>query len=115
MRDADLEDFVRCYHPENSYERQETWSEDNPDGRWRRFPVDFFLKRDKTSFDYFQIKDKAHADLDNMPASRHARVAYDRIPPERLRQFQRVTGSVEAGGEVSVRREQGAMTPAKPN
>ena len=68
MRDADLEDFVRCYHPENRHERQETWSEDNPDGRWRRFPVDFFLKRDKTSFDHFWIKDKALADLDNLPA-----------------------------------------------
>ena len=67
MRDADLEDFVRCYHPENRYDRKETWSEDNPDGRWRRFPVDFFLKRDKTSFDYFWIKDKALADLDNLP------------------------------------------------
>ena len=67
MRDADLEDFVRCYHPENRFDRQETWSEDNPDGRWRRFPVDFFLKRDKTSFDYFWIKDKALADLDNLP------------------------------------------------
>jgi type I restriction enzyme M protein len=67
MRDADLEDFVRCYHPENRFDRHETWSEDNPDGRWRRFPVDFFLKRDKTSFDYFWIKDKALADLDNLP------------------------------------------------
>ena len=67
MRDADLEDFVRCYHPENRFDRHETWSEDNPDGRWRRFPVDFFLKRDNTSFDYFWIKDKALADLDNLP------------------------------------------------
>ncbi len=25
MRDANLEDFVRCYHPENRYERHETW------------------------------------------------------------------------------------------
>ena len=67
MRDADLEDFVRCYHPENRFDRHETWSEDNPDGRWRRFDVDFFLKRDKTSLDYFWIKDKALADLDNLP------------------------------------------------
>jgi len=67
MRDADLEDVVRCYHPENRFERHETWSEDNPDGRWRKFPVDFFLKRDKTSFDFFWIKDKALADLDNLP------------------------------------------------
>lgn len=31
MTDADLVDFVKCYNPENRYERTETWSEDNPD------------------------------------------------------------------------------------
>ena len=37
MTYEDLEDFIQCYHPENRYERHETWSQDNPDGRWRRF------------------------------------------------------------------------------
>lgn len=64
----DLKDFINCYHPENRFERKETWSEDNPDGRWRRFPVDEILKRDKTSLDIFWIKDKSLADLDNMPS-----------------------------------------------
>ena len=51
-----LEDFIRCYNPEN---RHETWSEENPDGRWRKFTVDEILKRDKTSLDIFWIKDKS--------------------------------------------------------
>ncbi len=67
MTDRDLEDFIKCYNPENRYERKETWSESNPDGRWRRFPVDDILKRDKTSLDIFWIKDKSLADLDNLP------------------------------------------------
>ncbi len=68
LKDADLEDFVRCYHPENRFDRKETWDEKtNPEGRWRRFPVEFFTQRDKTSFDYFWIKDKSLADLDNLP------------------------------------------------
>lgn len=67
MTDADLDDFVKCYNPENRYERTETWSEDNPDGRWRKFGVDEILKRDKTSLDIFWIKDKSLADLDNLP------------------------------------------------
>ena len=58
---------MRCYNPQNRHARTETWSEANPDGRWRRFPVEFFLQRDKTSLDYFWIKDKALADLDNLP------------------------------------------------
>ena len=64
----DLKDFIQCYHPENRYERHETWSQDNPDGRWRRFTAKEILNRDKTSLDIFWIKDKALADLDNLPA-----------------------------------------------
>ena len=32
---ADLDEFVACYKPENRHERTPTWSEENPDGRWR--------------------------------------------------------------------------------
>lgn len=67
MSDADLQDFIACYNPENRHERKETWSEENPDGRWRKFSVDEILKRDKTSLDIFWIKDKSLADLDNLP------------------------------------------------
>ena len=68
MKDADLEDFVQCYNPENRHARKETWSEDNPDGRWRRYSIDDILARDKTSLDIFWIKDKSLADLDNLPS-----------------------------------------------
>ena len=67
MTDADLLDFIACYNPANRHERKETWSEQNPDGRWRKFSVDEILKRDKTSLDIFWIKDKSLADLDNLP------------------------------------------------
>jgi type I restriction enzyme M protein len=67
MTETDLEDFVFCYHPENRYERTETYSENNPDGRWRKFPVQEILERDKISLDIFWIKDKSLANLDNMP------------------------------------------------
>ena len=67
MSDADLQDFISCYNSENRHERKETWSEENPDGRWRKFSVDEILKRDKTSLDIFWIKDKSLADLDNLP------------------------------------------------
>ena len=67
MTDADLEDFIRCYHPENRRERVETWSPENPDGRFRRYDVQEILDRDKTSLDLFWIKDKSLADLDSLP------------------------------------------------
>ena len=49
------------------HRRQETWSEDNPEGRWRRFSRDEILKRDKTSLDIFWLRDKSLGDLDNLP------------------------------------------------
>jgi len=67
MARADLQDFIDCYHPENRHERRETYSEDNPDGRFRRFTVEEIMARDKTSLDIFWIKDKSLADLDNLP------------------------------------------------
>lgn len=67
MQDKDLDDFVSCYNPENRHARKETWSEENPDGRWRKFTADEIFKRDKTSLDIFWIKDRALADLDNLP------------------------------------------------
>lgn len=67
MEDSDLDDFVRCYNPQNRHSRQETWSADQPDGRWRKFTVQEILERDKTSLDIFWIKDKSLTDLDNLP------------------------------------------------
>ncbi|MBR3555778.1 MAG: SAM-dependent DNA methyltransferase [Oscillospiraceae bacterium] len=68
MTDHDLADFIACYHPENRYDRRETWSEENPEGRWRRYSAEEILQRDKTSLDIFWIKDKSLADLDNLPS-----------------------------------------------
>ena len=68
LTDGDLEDFIKCYNPENRYERKETWSEENPEGRWRCFSVDEIEKRDKKSLDIFWIKDKSLVDLDNLPS-----------------------------------------------
>ena len=68
MTDHDLADFIACYHPENRHDRRETWSEENPEGRWRRYSAEEILQRDKTSLDIFWIKDKSLADLDNLPS-----------------------------------------------
>ncbi len=67
MKFDHLEDFIRCYNPENRHQRQETWSETNPEGRWRKFTYDEIITRDKTSLDIFWLKDKSLADLDNLP------------------------------------------------
>ena len=69
MKESDLDDFVKCYNPQNRFSRNETYSENNPEGRWRKFDISEILERDKTSLDIFWIKDKSLADLDNLPPS----------------------------------------------
>ena len=56
LRDADLDEFVTCYNPENRHVRKETYSAENTDGRWRRFTYDEITARDKTSLDITWIK-----------------------------------------------------------
>lgn len=67
MKLEDLQDFIKCYNPSNRNDRKETWSEKNPDGRWRKYSYDEIIARDKTNLDIFWLKDKSLADLDNLP------------------------------------------------
>jgi type I restriction enzyme M protein len=67
MQYADLQAFIACYRPGNRFERQETWSAHNPEGRWRKFSYADISARDKTNLDIFWLKDQSLTDLDNLP------------------------------------------------
>ncbi|MBC8449501.1 MAG: N-6 DNA methylase [Chloroflexi bacterium] len=64
---ADLDEFVACYNPTNRHERTPTWSEDNPDGRWRCFTCDDLMARDKVNLDIFWLRDESLEDTANLP------------------------------------------------
>ncbi len=67
---TDLKEFISCYNSSNIHARQETFDPANPDApenRWRKYTYDEISKRDKTNLDITWIKDKALADLDNLP------------------------------------------------
>lgn len=64
----DFDEFVECYKPGAMHKRKATWSEENPDGRWRCYDSEELLKRDKLSLDLFWIKDKSLTDTDSLPA-----------------------------------------------
>jgi len=67
LKRADLDEFVDCLNPDNRHKRRRTWSEKNPDGRWRSFTYDELAKRDKLNLDIFWIKDKSLEDAENLP------------------------------------------------
>ena len=60
LKRADLDDFTACYTLENRFERKES-------ERFRCFPYEDLLKRDKLSLDITWIRDESLEDTDNLP------------------------------------------------
>ena len=58
---------MACYNPENRHERTATWSEENPQGRWRAFSYDELMARDKVNLDIFWLRDESLEDSANLP------------------------------------------------
>jgi type I restriction enzyme M protein len=66
---TDLDEFVACYQAGKHHSlRAETWSPDNPQGRWRRFPYTELAARDKFNLDIFWLRDESLEDSANLPA-----------------------------------------------
>ncbi len=67
MRFENLKDFMECYCSDKRKDRIETYSEENPEGRWRKYSYKEIITRDKTSLDIFWLKDESLTDLENLP------------------------------------------------
>ena len=67
LKREDLDEFVRCYNPENRYQRKPTWSEKTPEGRWRVYEYEELINRDKASLDIFWLRDESLEESDNLP------------------------------------------------
>ena len=65
---TDFDEFVDCYKPGKLQTRKPTWTEYNPEARWRCYDYEELLKRDKLSLDLFWIKDQSLTDTDKLPA-----------------------------------------------
>jgi type I restriction enzyme M protein len=68
LKREDLDDFVKCYVPENRHLRASTWGGKQPDGRWRAHDYEDLIPRDKASLDIFWLKDESLEESDNLPA-----------------------------------------------
>lgn len=51
LKESHFDEFVECYKDGNLEERTPTYSEENPNGRWRKYTIDEIMARDKTSLD----------------------------------------------------------------
>lgn len=52
MTRANLDDFVNCYCSGHLEDRKETYSEENPNGRWRKFRKEEVYSRDQLKLDF---------------------------------------------------------------
>ncbi len=59
LKFEDLKDFIKCYNPENRFNRKET-------ERFKCFDYEDILKRDKTNLDIFWLKDENLEDLNKL-------------------------------------------------
>lgn len=57
-----FDDFVECYADGDLSKRKETYSEKNPNGRWRKFTIEDILARDKTNLDITWMKAESGVD-----------------------------------------------------
>ena len=60
LRTDDLQDFIACYNPENRHLRQAS-------ERFRFYPYEELIGRDKASLDLFWLKDDSLDNLDELP------------------------------------------------
>ncbi|WP_316795459.1 class I SAM-dependent DNA methyltransferase [Pedobacter agri] len=62
-----LHDFVKCFSPQDRTKRKPTWTEQNKEGRWRKYPYNEIANRDKCNLNIFWLKDDNRIDLENLP------------------------------------------------
>ena len=56
LKKEHFDEFVECYADGDLSKRKETYSEETPNGRWRKFTIDEIKARDKASLDITWMK-----------------------------------------------------------
>lgn len=64
LKEEHFKEFTDCYQNGDISKRRETYSDENPSGRWRKFTYEEILARDKTSLDIIWLDEKKREDED---------------------------------------------------
>lgn len=62
-----LQSFVECYKAKEREKTKETWSENNLNGRFKKYSHNELIARDRVNFDITWLKDDNFIDLDSLP------------------------------------------------
>jgi len=58
MTRSDLDEFVSCYCSGHQQDRKPTYSDENPNGRWRKFTAEEVKKADTLDFKWIDLEEK---------------------------------------------------------
>ena len=85
---SDLEDFIKCYNPDNRHKRRKS-------DRFQSYTYKELMQRDKVSLDIFWLKDESLEDTENLPAPDV--IAHEIVENlnAALKQFQDIQDSLE--------------------
>jgi type I restriction enzyme M protein len=97
LQRTDLDEFVSLYKPGAIDQRQPTWSEQNPEGRWRSYDLEELQARDKISLDLFWLKDDSLLDSDNLPDPDVIAAEIAEDLRSALEQMEEILGDLELG------------------
>lgn len=105
LKRADLDEFVKCFHPANRFERKES-------ERFRCFRYEELEKRDKLSLDITWLRDESLEDTDNLPdpAILAAEIVEDLQAA--LDQFAQIAGDLAKNGNSAEIEEPTVVTKA---
>ena len=68
MTRAHLDEFVECYCSGHMEDRKQTYSEENPNGRWRRFTEEEVKGRDDLNFKWIDLTEEDERTIDEVLA-----------------------------------------------
>lgn len=103
IRRSDFDEFVELFKPGGMHKRKATWSESNPDGRWRCYDYEDLLKRDKLSLDLFWIKDDSLEDSASLPDPDVLAAEIVEDLQDALEQFTGIAAALEVGKASEVK------------
>ena len=126
LKREDLDEFVKCYNPENRHQRKAALSaesdlpstsrsalrsgrtglpeqepEQGPEGRWRAYDYDEIAARDKVSLDIFWLRDESLEDSDNLPAPDILAAEIVEDLEAALEQFREILGDIGPEGTLA--------------
>ena len=94
MTRADLDEFVQCYCSGHIEERRQTYSAENPNGRWRCFTAEEISKRDDLNFKWIDFSEEDERSVNEILDDMQAQ---SKIIGDTVKTLREILGGIDLG------------------